>query len=389
MDAHGVADGPFFKAPEGFMNGWRMHEILKKYREVNKIPFPDALMAVSHFHSTDPRDKIYGLLGFASVPLDSMDWTFYPNYDVTNTTASLYTNTARYLLEWEPPMSILQLAGIGFSQQQRIKDLPSWVPDWSSIDKEIKCYGSERRSEFSAGGALFKKPRYLGRDLRLLAIDAMVIDSVARLSKTRPAPLKRNLYDLKESLLSLRSSHRQIHSYKADSFSWFHEVENMVALVSNLNESWKTSNIKSYPHGRTTEPVTWRLALALTMVAGASPLNGEPDDDVYMKLWQDIIALHQEESSPLSVDGTAFIYNSGCNYATNSRRFFTTQGGFIGLTSPGTKVGDSVCLISGAVTPFIMQRNQETWTIVGEAYIHGLMYGQGLDKGKMETFFVE
>jgi hypothetical protein len=386
LDTKGLWVGPFLRAPEGYVNGVRICEILRKFREVKKMPFPEALMAVSHFNSTDPRDKIYGLLGFADVPLDNSDMTFQPNYEVTNTAESLYISSAPYLLEWDPPMFILQLAGVGFPRPQHLKNLPSWVPDWSSVDKEVKCFGSERRSKFCAGGPLVTKPKPLGLGSKLLAIDGMVIDNIAEQSLIRPLPLKGNLPKTFHET-SLRDS--LLRKYKAESLTWFHEVEKMVASASKLNESWKTSGKKSYPHGETTEPVTWKLAFALTMASGERPLNGTPDDTEYMELWKNIIDLHRDGSAPYLMKARAFNYNSICNYATSSRKFFTTSGGFIGLTSPGSEIGDAVCLLPGAVTPFIMRRNQQTWTLVGEAYIHGLMYGQGLGKGKMERFIVE
>jgi hypothetical protein len=77
---------------------------------------------------------------------------------------------------------------------------------------------------------------------------------------------------------------------------------------------------------------------------------------MYMKLWGKVVSLHECGIPSIAMEPAGFNHNSSCNCATNGRRFFTTKGGFIELTSPGTKIGNTVCLIAGTVTPFIMRR---------------------------------
>ena len=65
---------------------------------------------------------------------------------------------------------------------------------------------------------------------------------------------------------------------------------------------------------------------------------------------------------------------------TSRRRFFATEGGRIGLGPADIEPGDAVCVFFYCPTPYIMRH----WTtgrsyLVGEAYVHGLMYGEALD----------
>jgi hypothetical protein len=112
-----------------------------------------------------------------------------------------------------------------------------------------------------------------------------------------------------------------------------------------------------------------------------------------MKAWDRLIKIYTDpkprESGEL-IDGSTFNFNSIITAATNQRRFFTTSSGLIGLTSPGTMKGDVVYLLQGATTPFILRQGFSSegrvnvWELVAEAYVHGLMHGEGLREKKVE-----
>lgn len=77
-------------------------------------------------------------------------------------------------------------------------------------------------------------------------------------------------------------------------------------------------------------------------------------------------------------------------HATYQRILFVTEAKKMGITTRGVQRGDVVCLIYGTNVPFILQKvhvdedeveNKDkaiTYTIVGEAYVHGLMDSEGL-----------
>lgn len=66
----------------------------------------------------------------------------------------------------------------------------------------------------------------------------------------------------------------------------------------------------------------------------------------------------------------------------------------MGVTSPNTQIGDLVVLLLGGITPFVLRENAEffegrgynTHTLVGDAYVHGLMDGEGLDMSRVQEF---
>jgi hypothetical protein len=59
------------------------------------------------------------------------------------------------------------------------------------------------------------------------------------------------------------------------------------------------------------------------------------------------------------------------------RSTFVTQGGYLGLGPERAKAGDRVVLVRGAHMPFVMRKtNSGRYLLVGEAYVHGTMYGE-------------
>lgn len=70
------------------------------------------------------------------------------------------------------------------------------------------------------------------------------------------------------------------------------------------------------------------------------------------------------------------------DFAGNNRCFFRTVQGYVGLGPRTILAGDRVMLLHGAHVPYAFRhlpKDPETvFDFVGEAYLHGFMYGEGL-----------
>lgn len=68
-------------------------------------------------------------------------------------------------------------------------------------------------------------------------------------------------------------------------------------------------------------------------------------------------------------------------YGTN-RRFFTSVGGYFGLGPSCMEQGDVCAIVFGADVPFILRPTETggTFRLVGQAYMHGVMYGEVVKK---------
>lgn len=67
-----------------------------------------------------------------------------------------------------------------------------------------------------------------------------------------------------------------------------------------------------------------------------------------------------------------------------SRVLFTTGEGSTGLRLSGSQVGDFVTMLKGTLSPFVPRKPEGHYTVVGEAYLHGVMTGECLNMGNLK-----
>ncbi|KAL4917525.1 heterokaryon incompatibility protein-domain-containing protein [Aspergillus aurantiobrunneus] len=94
------------------------------FRDSKWYPFTgsellNVLLDASRYQCSDPRDKVFAVLGLMGEKLISPDYRL--------STEGVYVGIAAYLMKSWHTMDFLALAG----QKNRAFDLPSWVPDWS------------------------------------------------------------------------------------------------------------------------------------------------------------------------------------------------------------------------------------------------------------------
>lgn len=86
------------------------------------------------------------------------------------------------------------------------------------------------------------------------------------------------------------------------------------------------------------------------------------------------------------VEGDFFVdlYESLVGMMEN-QTFFITKSGYIGIGPPYTSPGDQVWVFKGGNVPFVMRdasaegKDQPQLTLVGDAYVHGIMDGEAMD----------
>jgi hypothetical protein len=70
--------------------------------------------------------------------------------------------------------------------------------------------------------------------------------------------------------------------------------------------------------------------------------------------------------------------------ATIFRTFVKTEMGYMGLVSGDVQAGDEIWLLEGCRVPVVLRAcgNGEDWKVVGDAYVHGVMYGEAFEEKK-------
>ena len=78
--------------------------------------------------------------------------------------------------------------------------------------------------------------------------------------------------------------------------------------------------------------------------------------------------------------------------------FGAAQHHLLGHGPKGLLPGDTLCVFIGGSTPFLLRADfdhanhdgtsKEKWKLVGDCFVHGLMYGEGLCMGEPEDIFI-
>jgi hypothetical protein len=127
--------------------------------------------------ATDPRDKVYALIGLSSTPGIS---EFQIIYSEDQTATSVFQRMAAFLIEEEQYMETLsQVEG-----RTRLNDLPSWIPNWASNSgvMPLSNYDQENvdKPEYYAGGVTKASLQVLANNI--LHIQGDTVDEIDKLS---------------------------------------------------------------------------------------------------------------------------------------------------------------------------------------------------------------
>jgi len=106
-------------------------------------------------------------------------------------------------------------------------------------------------------------------------------------------------------------------------------------------------------------------------------------DDPFIADWFHRLRTDEQEPLPV-VAATGNAYSGTLTRTVRGRSFIVTEEGLVGLGPSNTEVGDFIVIIAGANTPFIVRPSQAgegtagSFSLVGEAYVHGVMGGEAL-----------
>ena len=326
-----------------------------------------------HAGSTDPRDKIYALLGMTT---DRTRDLICPEYGSEVTARTVYTKAMRLILsrriadQHDNIFNPLTIAGIGF--ERNIEDLPSWVPDWSQTKTAPIADIDYRAGTQYMLFVHFPEDNHYVAHLRGFGFDKI---------KTMSEPQRLD----PEWMLD-----------EADDYlrGWFRTVE---ALARSQVQD---------PYPFTNEPILEafvRTALGNRSAYGA---NSRPsteqclgDYEAFYRLMdmKQEIRSHVEgiassrapeefERELLDATERTSRFNSFCGHSLLRKRFCITMEGRMGAVPPFCKEGDVICIIYGARTPYILREvNDGKFRLVGCCYIHGSMMGE-IPTGEMQDF---
>jgi hypothetical protein len=342
----------------------------------------DLLELVTHQRAqeaTDPRDKIYGLLGLATddqVRVTTIDYSF----SIEKVYQQFVFNDI--LLQ----KSLRSLGAVSDNKETKLV-LPSWVPDWTSPPTfmGIPLMWLDRYNKYNACNGLPVKGALTSSD-GVLSIPGVYVDRVARIGSLTP-------------------------QYDEDCFQRAMAVRQWKQMAEDGQDF-----CRPYVGGGSVKNAFWRTVIADVKCKGSgveiSAANrtydrvGIEDEENFWAAWVlelgDSEGITEEYFEAICSQGMIDMARMG-QWINKSQRmlsnmiltssgqsFFITEKGYMGNGPWKMMVGDEVHVLRGGKLPLVLHRDPNTmvdvnlqeefgstiYTLCGQCYLHGIMDGE-------------
>lgn len=337
-------------------------------------------------NATDPRDKVFGLLGIChDISEDIINYkhsvaTVYEaaTREIIKTSGSLDVLHYRpqdyyYTSNSMPTLSEIVRDGNSI-KSELTAGLPSWVPDWDCQLRGIIDMGwaynknTPLTKNFNACGTSRFNPQATD-EIGSLAAMGILYDRVREAGILMPA--------------NRRASHDLEYAQVIKNWRRLAGVETIpdqmyVSGGTCMNAFWRTLcwNVS----------IDWRTS--------KSDLTPSPEERaLHDEYWYDSLLCLRFRSFPRKETGDPKIvttYRDHIMSFTMGRKLISSEKGYLGLAPLGVECGDIIGILAGGKMPFILRPSpasraaegsqaESMYCLIGDAYIHGLMDGEAVD----------
>ncbi|QPC74544.1 hypothetical protein HYE68_005296 [Fusarium pseudograminearum] len=366
------------------------------------------LMWLVGFDCTDRRDTIYGLGGVISHvarihSLDSIPQGLQPNYQLD--TVTVLHNAATEILQ-----ATRSLALLGVVKDPALREtsgLPSWVPDYiprlilnPMAGPNFKSLGKFDTSQ-SLDTATYKVDFRV--DDKVLHARGFLLGRVKAMGETARAIFGGYLTQCAAMLIDADDTYPFTNQPFAEAF-WRTLVFDqdlsdrpakqpetkhfqdtvlilMIARMKAALESGGADAVKAFLQtlghmdaleAKHPEHSPFHRSTFLTSCCRRFGFLPEDGDE---KLWT-----YEQLMAWLGpVEKNALFMSALLTTTLPSRRPAVTEQGHFACVFESTLVGDEIWVVSGCPTPLLLRHEGQQYSLVGEAYVHGVMHGEAVD----------
>ncbi|KAN0098909.1 Heterokaryon incompatibility protein (HET) domain containing protein [Hyaloscypha variabilis] len=327
--------------------------------------------------STDPKDKVFALYGLCC----NLDIRL-PVPDYGKSLDQIYSQVTRALIDQDENLDVLYMV----NTPRRLKDLPSWVPDWSDSWKKAESL-SQRAKLSKLYHASHPKAFYsFDQDCKTLVVLAKIVDTVTKAGDAIPI-FEENLGPRVQGIFD-----RTVPDWFGRNMAVWEVVQGWFRCFLGNEEEISTR----YAGQQIELPFYYTMtedlptgAYLLRRSDPRYPLEAKLQDIKGFYGWYKGISGEKEFEKELLDRGL----HMGCVLWTNEDRdvaefhdslwafqrgksFFTTKEGWIGTAEGTIREGDLIVLVAGLNMPLVLSPVGENYRLVGHGYVHGLMDGE-------------
>lgn len=368
-----------------------LDELLAAMRSAGGESLRKLLLISRTSEATDPRDKIYALLGLLNKKEMEADSSIPIHVDYRQPTSVVYADAVSHIFSRGDGPYLLSgvfLPGVSAdapridylpptTQQPK---LPSWVPDFSrqvggkATQPSGMVFHPPAGISVSGPGADCQNGKVL-EDNRTLQVEGLMIDTIEQIIAIPPA------LDL-----------------------WIDKLAEMESVALNARQrpsQFGSSILPLMDKFKNKEPL-WRI-----LISNKRFMSGyEAAPSSYGETYQSLLSKHVATVDPNNnLDGKQRSEYERClELRIGHISVFVTKGGFIGTCVPDSRVGDVAAIIFGSPVPFILRppmrsgqvqdNARQTYSLIGASYVGGIMSGEMVDELYCEdlmdstTFFI-
>jgi len=307
-----------------------------------------------HAESTLSRDRFFALLGLAS---DANEPEFAPDYDSPLETIIL--KVATVFVRQGRGMQMLYNAGLNTHSHR----FPSWIPDWTKTRPDCLHESDQRATPFAASGPHGPQISKSSADSDELLVGGYVVDRVQHVSVSTNTEIQWKQYLAEVDAMIDQIALAAVPDSRED-LKWKIPIAGVeypkFSTEGTLDLKPSYMALRDYLDGHQIRAVE------------DAPIN-ESHTSAYTAQLQHLVAIASRQESES--------YASALRDVAVGWRFITTERGYVGVAPGLTEIGDTVAVLKGGLVPFILRESSErpgASRLVGESYVHGIMYREGL-----------
>lgn len=319
---------------------------------LGKESFLEAMCVCRRKLSTDPRDKVFGILGVLPLEIRAE----FP-VDYNQSLKDVYINAVDYLLHTTDRLDVI-CESIHFPLHTNAANLPTWVPDWSHIP-ETASLG--RMCEFSAAGTTDAEYKLIDGRLKL-QVSAIHLDTISYHGIAVGTLC--TLADYLMAFLHWRALLRDSHIEPGVGYPDIEEAFCRTLCLDQVPLKWNN-------------PQDW-LSVCYHVFSSlirdrlpSLPLNNQ-------------LKRFAAKNVDIKLEDRRQFLQEHFGGRMMGRCFCFTKEGCIGMGTGFMTPGDLVVVPLGCSTPILLrpEGGRGEYRFVGDVYIHGYMNGEAVDQWK-------
>lgn len=360
----------------------------------------DLLHMTRHARATNPRDKVFGILGLTQYAMSPYKLII----DYTQPVSKVYTAATLHCIRETGSLRVLsQIDGNRATNVNSREDFPSWVPRWDQELTACRISTFSSPEENATSNRLLDPFNHASKDTQvvqdlgsppgILRTYGLRVDTVHISLPMMPFGQTSLSYYAFWTDQPWTQYYDQIaRNYKVCIERFPHQSRDVLdraflqVTTAGLTPEWNDAHNEPLIHFRAF--LSWYEKKSLILAA-----NGSAPNSIAAAVAASMNAVTRlplllpnnskaerlkSKCSPSNIADPSR-YTHALNPSIN-REIFITTSGYLGLGPAGMMEHDSVVVLFGGHVPFVLRATDTgQWRLIGECYVYGIMNGEALE----------